>query len=737
MQEIHSRSVDMSSLPFRLLLIMLVVIFFVEGIVMYIIHQLQPLAPQIEGLLDAALLTVFVSPVLYHFFFRPMSRQIKLSQKAREDLQRIKDELEERVAERTRELTAINETLSNEITERSRVESRLRESETRMRSLTESAKDAIISIDSEGKVIFWNKSAELIFGYSEEEMLGQSLTVIIPERYREDHRRALERFMATGKQKLIGKIVEMSGRGKDGREFPIELSLSTWQIEQQTFFTGIVREISARKKAEEQLRKLTRAVEQSPALVIITDIDGTIEYVNPKFTEVTGYTREEAIGQNPRFLKSGKHPPEFYKELWDTIKSGNEWRGDFVNKKKNGELYWEAASIAPVQDEKGVITHFVAVKADVTKQRLAEEALRRSVEKYRTIIENIQDGYYEVDLDGNFTFVNNALCRIMGYSADELTGMNYRDYTDDLNAQKVYKTFNHVYRTGKPAELSDWQIIRKDGEVRSIEASISTLKDVTGRIIGSMGIVRDITARKKAEEKLKQSEERYRVLAEQLDESNSIKELLLDIITHDLQGPAGVIQGMAEILLSEDPENDELQLIQTSSRALLKVVTNADTLSNIAVGEEIEKESLDLAEVIKDVLKEFVHALENTGMNLETHLPETLPVRANPIIAEVFRNYISNAIKYAHRGGKIVIEAGKDEEYITIYIKDFGESIAKENYERIFERRMQLEKDKPQGKGLGLAIVKRIADAHNAKVWVEPNYPSGNIFCLKLPREKK
>jgi len=736
MKEIHSRFTNQFSLPFRLLLFMLVLIFLVEGIVMYVVHKLQPLPPHVEGLLDAVFLTVLVAPVLYYFFYRPMVRQIKLSQKAEAALQRTKDELEERVAERTRELTAINETLSNEITVRSEVESRLRESETRMRSLTESAKDAIISIDSEGKVIFWNKSAELIFGYSEQEMLGRPLTVIMPEKYRADYRRALERFIATGERKLIGKIVEMPGRGKDGREFPIELSLSTWEIDQRIFFTGIVREISARKKAEEQLRKLTRAVEQSPALVIITDFNGKIEYINPKFTEVTGYTKEEAIGQNPRILKSGKHPPEFYKELWDTIKSGNEWRGNFINKKKNGELYWEAASIAPVQDENGIITHFVAVKADVTQQKLAEEALKRSEEKYRAIIENIEDGYYEVNLDGNFTFVNNSLCRIMGYPADEVVGMNYRDYTDDLNAQKVYETFNHVYRTGEPAELFDWQIIRKDGEVRSIEVSISLMTDVTGQPIGTMGIVRDITSRKKAEEKLRQSEEKYRVLSEQLDESNSIKELLLDIITHDLQGPAGVIQGMAEILLSEDPENEELRLIKDSSKALLKVVANANTLSNIAVGEEIEKESLDLSVVIKDILNEFIPALESSGMSLECRLSEALPVRANPIIAEVFRNYISNAIKYANQGKKIIIEARKEKKYITVYVKDFGESIAEENYERIFERKMQLEKNKPQGKGLGLAIVKRIAEAHNGEVWVEPNSPRGNIFCLKLPREK-
>jgi PAS domain S-box-containing protein len=122
------------------------------------------------------------------------------------------------------------------------------------------------------------------------------------------------------------------------------------------------RDITERKQGEEQLRKLSRAVEQSPAMIVITDVAGSIEYVNPKFTEVTGYSFEEAIGQNPRILKSGEMAPEEYTRLWNIITAGGEWRGEFHNKKKSGELFWESVSISPVFDEHNNITHFVAVK---------------------------------------------------------------------------------------------------------------------------------------------------------------------------------------------------------------------------------------------------------------------------------------------------------------------------------------------------------------------------------------
>ncbi len=156
----------------------------------------------------------------------------------------------------------------------------------------------------------------------------------------------------------------------------IERKVIDRTAELETRSRELQREVAERVRAEGQLRKLSVAVEQSPATVVITDAEGTIEYVNPRFTEVTGYTSEEAIGQNPRVLKSGNMPPETYKGMWETILAGDVWRGEFENKKKNGDLYWEAASISPIRDSDGVITHFLAVKEDITERKNTESRLR-------------------------------------------------------------------------------------------------------------------------------------------------------------------------------------------------------------------------------------------------------------------------------------------------------------------------------------------------------------------------
>ncbi len=181
-------------------------------------------------------------------------------------------------------------------------------------------------------------------------------------------------------------------------------------------------DITETKRAELELRKLSRALEQSPASVLITDTEGTIEYVNPKFEQISGYSSEEAIGKNPRILKSGDKSREDYKELWETIKAGREWRGAFHNKRKDGTIYWESASISPLRNEGGEITHFIAVKEDITAQKRAEEQLRMNA----TVFETTTEGIMVTDADNRIKTVNPAFTRITGYQAEEVIGRNPR-----------------------------------------------------------------------------------------------------------------------------------------------------------------------------------------------------------------------------------------------------------------------------------------------------------------------
>ncbi|MFQ5811919.1 MAG: PAS domain S-box protein, partial [Anaerolineae bacterium] len=344
--------------PVLLVTIIALLIFVSEVFVMIIIPFLPPFPTSFEVLLDSAFLVILLSPMLYFFLFRPLVLHI---------------------------------------TERERAEKTLRESEEIFRSISTSAQDAVIMIDSEENISFWNEAAEGMFDYSSPEALGKELHMLLaPERYYEAYREGFGKFKTTGRGAAVGKTLELEAVRKDGTEFPIALSLSAVKLRGKWNAIGIVR--------------------------------------------------------------------------------------------------------------------------DITERKQAEEALRESEEKYRTILETIEDSYFEVSTAGNFTFFNDSLCRLLGYSEDELMGMNNREYMDDENARKVYQTFNAVYRTGESARAFDWEIIRKDGTRRFVEASVSLMRDPTGKPIGFRGVVRDITERKRAEKALRESEERLRGLFETMAE---------------------------------------------------------------------------------------------------------------------------------------------------------------------------------------------------------------------------
>jgi len=249
----------------------------------------------------------------------------------------------------------------------------LRESDEALREAHEKATAAILERISDGFVTFdrdWrcvslNSAAARFFRKSPEELLGKVLWDVYPETERlmfgKEYRRAMDENVAVTVEDFYPEPLKA---WFEMRCYPSADGLSV-------FFS----DITERKATEQRLRQLSRAVEQSPSPVMITDTQGNIEYVNPRFTTITGYSFEEVHGKNPRILKSGALPPETYKEMWETICAGREWRGEFYNKKKTGEFFWEAASICPITDENGVITHFLGVKEDITERKTAERAV--------------------------------------------------------------------------------------------------------------------------------------------------------------------------------------------------------------------------------------------------------------------------------------------------------------------------------------------------------------------------
>ena len=434
--------------PLRLFLTVLVLVFAAEAAVMFLLPTFLPHAHVlINAIVDASILVALTAPLLWWLIVRPLRRIA--------------------VAEQLHAATVVAHLV-----------------------------DGIITMNAQGLVESFNPAAERIFGYGKDEVLGRPLTLLMPERYRDLHQRGLERLRSGGEPRLLWKTVELHGLRRDGSEFPMELSLAAWQTGQDRLFSGVIRDISERKRAEERLRLQSTALESAANAIFITDREGRITWVNPAFSRLTGYTAEEALGQTPRLLKSGKHEPAFYQELWETILSGQVWQPEIINRRKDGSLYVAELTITPVRCGRREITHFVAIHHDITERKRAEEARARLV----AILETTTDFVATGDAAGHVSYYNRAARRMLGIGEEEdLAKIRIPD-THPEWANRI------VLGEGIPTAIRDgiWSgetaLLHRDGREIPVSQVILAHKAPDGTVEYLSTIARDITERKRVEE---------------------------------------------------------------------------------------------------------------------------------------------------------------------------------------------------------------------------------------------
>ena len=253
-----------------------------------------------------------------------------------------------------------------------RLNAESREARENLELIFNTTPDAVlITRVNDGHFVRLNDGFTALTGYTRADVIGKSALGLLWENP-VDRQKVITALNETG----VCNNLEAVFRHKNGQELIGSASARFFALNGVPHILSVTSDITERKAAEQEVRKLSRAVEQSPAIIVITNLAGEIEYANPKFTQTTGYTLAEVVGKNSRLLKSGHTPQQEYQQLWDTITSGGEWRGEFQNKKKNGDLYWESATIAPIWDQRGAITHFLAVKEDITERKSLEELLQ-------------------------------------------------------------------------------------------------------------------------------------------------------------------------------------------------------------------------------------------------------------------------------------------------------------------------------------------------------------------------
>jgi len=605
-----------------------------------------------------------------------------------------------------------------------------------------------------------------IFGRDREELIGQPFTKFLGK----SKALVVERYKARQTGKDVPNEYEIDIIRKSGEKRELLLSASAFvDSSGVSKSAGHLLDITDQKKALLELTKLSQAVEQSPVMTLITDHNGNIEYANAEFTKVTGYTLSEVVGKNPRILKSGLHDEAFYKNLWDTITSGRTWTGDLTNRMKDGRISWEKASIAPIRDLDYKITHFVALKEDITLQKATEKIASRN-NRLRDIQYEITSAAIKAD---NVTVLYE---QIYHYISEIINTSNFFMAILNKEENRIYFPFDkdsfeaelpesiecdpersltaRTIVSGKTLHLSSDEILKSNsegqmrivGDIPSVWLGIPLI--VKDEVIGALVLQEYYGITHYAEEDVQMLEvaasqvaltidrvrkdDALRELAEELRNTNDIKELLLDVITHDLKNPAGVIKTITEVLEAENRDDELISTLKSSSFSLMKVIENATVLSKINVGESISKKEIDFVEILNEVAAEYEPQLLNARMTINFHLPDSLSIHANPIISEIPKNYISNAIKYASEGKNITINLKQESGKAVLRVEDGGPLVAEDKRNIIFQRFTRLKNNAKPGRGLGLAIVKRIADAHDAEVGIEATASGGNSFYLKL-----
>jgi diguanylate cyclase (GGDEF)-like protein/PAS domain S-box-containing protein len=372
----------------------------------------------------------------------------------------------------------------------------------RLASIVESSEDAIIGKNTEGVISSWNRAAERMYGYTSKEVIGRDLSLLLPSERQAEVQVIMERIQ----NGLPVKALETQRITKAGSVLDVSVSISpikdgTGRI---TGASTIARDLTLRKRAEEQLKLQSAALEAAANAIVITDSQGAILWVNGAFTTMTGYSKEEVLGKNPRLLKSGKQPESFYAVLWSTISSGKVWQGELVNRRKDGTTYTEEMTITPVTRDVSnpANRYFIAIKQDITERKQIEQALRQAEENYRAIFEDAVIGIFQSTPGGRYINVNPAMAHMLGYESPQemlasITDISQQVYVDP-NCREELKRLLREQGMVKNFECA---VYRKDGSKVWLSANVRAVsKD--GVLMGYEGTNEDITARKIAEERV-------------------------------------------------------------------------------------------------------------------------------------------------------------------------------------------------------------------------------------------
>ncbi len=669
------------------------------------------------------------------------------------------------------------------IKDRKESERDLKESEQKYRNIFENVQDIFFQTDLHGDITTISPSIERYSGYKPEELIGKK--VISFYATPRDRFKLLKEMQE--KNEVTDFIIRL--RHKEGKTVFVSVNSHILKNKYGEIvgMEGSLRDVTERELAYEEIRKLSRAVEQSASTVTITDTQGRIVYVNTKFTESTGFLASEVIGKNPSILKSGEMSNDQYKLLWDTITIGKEWKGEFHNKKKNGDFFWEAASISPIKNENGEITHYLAVKEDITEKKNQEKKLLKFQKLLKGVSESVQKLISEKDFQLAIQNTLKALGKGSGadrvYIFENYKPINRNDsfmnlkyvWHNEKNVIALDNEFMNNFSMGN-SQFALQQSISGNKSFNAVANKLSESDQTILQHYGTLSLlIVPIYVDKQfwgfigfdnchGEEPWSESEESILVAAaatigraierektnnelirakEEAEKAERLKSEFLAQISHEIRSPLNVLLNYSQLLREMVGDKIDPEIfhgfdgMENAGNRIIRTIDLLLNISELQTGSySFRSKSLDVySDIIFPLFQEYKKMArgKNIIFNIIRHTDNTKITGDEYSVMQIFANLIDNAIKYTNEG-KIEIFIDRNfNNKLFIKISDSGIGISEHYLPQMYSPFSQEEQGYTrsyEGNGLGLALVKKYCELNNADIFVDSVKGKGTTFTV-------
>ncbi|MEL6918190.1 MAG: PAS domain S-box protein [Bacteroidota bacterium] len=614
--------------------------------------------------------------------------------------------------------------------------------------LSEGVSEGIIVVNEKQLIVASNSSTEQMFGYKKDELVGKPLNILIPMRYHHAHGGHFKNFIKKSGKRPMAEGRDLYGIRKNGEEFPIEAGLNPFELYGSTYVMALIMDVTKRKETEKDLTIKSEALQSAVNGITITDAqreDNPVVYVNYAFEKLTGYSKEEILNRNLRFLQGEDRDQPGIIEMRNAIKEGRSCEVEVRNYRKDGTFWWNEVSITPIKDRKGRITHFIGIQDDITERIIAEQERNHWA---RIFDESLNEIYVFDAKTFCFLDVNHGAQRNIGYSVEELKELTPMDIKPAYSKKEFKKVVAPLVRGEQEKTKFETIHRRKNGSTYPVEVHLQLSTLFNKNVF--VAVVLDITERKnyteRLEQEVKERTEQLEVALAKEKELNELKTRFLSLVSHEFKTPLSSILTSTALLSKytqteqQEKRNKHVTTIRNKVKYLDNILNDFLSVERLESGKVNYKfTSFPLSKLVNEVIYNANMLLKTGQRIIYPEDIDDLTVSFDEKILElIVSNLIHNAIKYSPEDTSIDLDIVQKENTLIIKVIDQGIGIPEKDQKFIFNRYFRAHNAVlDQGTGIGLNIIKQHLENLGGRITFKSVENQGTTFTVQVPVDHK